>query len=370
MSSGDTAAASVDACNVFCNASGSAVLARGRRLLALAGAARGRNSTDEARTLALRAAADLEAGVRLSRQATEPSAVRCRALLDLAEARAVAAGDTGAPGVLDALEQAVEALPDGGPDQRGPDQRGPDQRGPDLRVQALRRLAEAHSARYRHTAETTELDAADRVFAQAQTLVDLDDPLRAQLLVGRGEVLVARAERGGGLADATDAARVLRRALALTPRSDPRLAERQLLFGQALHRHHAAGGAPTDLHEAEWVLASAARGTAVERTAALAWLERGDVSVKLADRTGAPEWLDTAAESYHRAARSADRAGEPLLAARSHHQRGVVLERTAGPERALASYREAWALWQRAQAAQGPLARSTFERMRALGGTG
>ena len=334
--------------------SDAAVLARGRRLLALAGDARGRDSAEEARTLALRAAADLERGVRLTGDAGTPSAVRCRALLDLAEARAVAAADSGATGVLEALHEAVEDVRDVSPD---------------LRVLALRRLAEAHGARYRYTADPAELDAADRVFAQAQGLVQRDDPVRAELLAGRGEVLLARADSGGGLEVAAEAVRELRAALALTASGELRLAERQLLFGRALHRHHTAGGAATDLHEAEWILARAARGARADRTAALAWLERGEVLLTLAGATGAPEWLDLAAESYHHGVRSALRAGEPLLAAQAHHQRGAVLERTAGPVRALTSYRAAWELWQRAGAAQGPQARSTFERMTALGAT-
>lgn len=334
--------------------SDAAVLARGRRLLALAGDARGRDSAEEARTLALRAAADLERGVRLTGGAGAPSAVRCRALLDLAEARAVAAADSGATGVLEALHEAVEDVRDVSPD---------------LRVLALRRLAEAHGARYRYTADPAELDAADRVFAQAQGLVQRDDPVRAELLAGRGEVLLARADGGAGLTVAAEAVRELRAALALTASGELRLAERQLLFGRALHRHHTAGGAATDLHEAEWILARAARGARTDRTAALAWLERGEVLLTLAGATGAPEWLDLAAESYHHGVRSALRAGEPLLAAQAHHQRGAVLERTAGPVRALTSYRAAWELWQRAGAAQGPQARSTFERMTALGAT-
>lgn len=336
------------------SSSDAAVLARGRRLLALAGDARGRDSAEEARTLALRAAADLERGVRLTGDAGTPSAVRCRALLDLAEARAVAAADSGATGVLEALHEAVEDVRDVSPD---------------LRVLALRRLAEAHGARYRYTADPAELDAADRVFAQAQGLVQRDDPVRAELLAGRGEVLLARADSGGGLEVAAEAVRELRAALALTAGGELRLAERQLLFGRALHRHHTAGGAATDLHEAEWILARAARGARADRTAALAWLERGEVLLTLAGATGVPEWLDLAAESYHHGVRSALRAGEPLLAAQAHHQRGAVLERTAGPVRALTSYRAAWELWQRAGAAQGPQARSTFERMTALGAT-
>lgn len=330
------------------------MLARGRRLLALAGDARHRDAADEARTLALRAAADFEKGVRLTGRHGAPSAVRCRALLDLAEARAVAAGDTGHPEVLDALRQAVEAVRD---------------LSPALRVPTLRRLAEAHAARYRHTAELTELTAADEVFTQAEALVGRDAPERAELLAGHGEVLAARAERGAGLAVATDAVRVLRSALALTPGSDPHLADRQLLFGRALRHHHGAGGTQTDLHEAEWVLARAARGAPDDRTAALAWLERGDVLLRLAGQTKVSKWLDRASESYHHAVRSADRAGEPLLAARAYHQRGVVLERTAGPEHALESYRAAWPLWQRAGAAQEQTAQLTFERMTALGGT-
>ncbi|WP_329259866.1 hypothetical protein OG223_40205 [Streptomyces sp. NBC_01478] len=340
--------------------SDAAVLARGRRLLALAGDARVRDSAEEARTLALRAAADLERGVRLTGGTGAPSAVRCRALLDLAEARAVAAADSGATGVLEALHEAVEDVRDVSPD---------------LRALALRRLAEAHSARYRHTADPAQLDAADRVFAQARDLVQRDDPVRAELLAGRGEVLLARVESGGGLAVAAEAVRELRAALTLTPDGEPRLAERQLLFGRALRRHHAAGGAATDLHEAEWILARAARGAQADRTAAQAWLERGEVLLTLAGTTGetgatrAPEWLDLAAESYHHGARSALRAAEPLLAAQAHHQRGAVLERTAGPARALKSYQAAWELWQRAGAAQGPQAQSTFERMTALGAT-
>ncbi len=147
----------------------------------------------------------------------------------------MAAADSGATGVLEALHEAVEDVRDVSPD---------------LRVLALRRLAEAHGARYRYTADPAELDAADRVFAQAQGLVQRDDPVRAELLAGRGEVLLARADSGGGLEVAAEAVRELRAALALTVGGELRLAERQLLFGRALHRHHTAGGAATDLHEA------------------------------------------------------------------------------------------------------------------------
>jgi tetratricopeptide (TPR) repeat protein len=331
------------------------VLERGRTLLTAADRARGRDAADEARSLGLRAAAELELGARLAARAGAEPTVCARALLDLARARAIAAEDEGHAGVLEALTRAVEAL-------RGRRTR--------VRVTALRRLAEAHAARWRRTADPAELRFADDRFAEAEALLERDDPERAALLTGRGEALVARAEQGEGLQAATDAVRVLRAALALTADSDPHLSGRRLLFGRALRHHHAAGGAPTDLHEAEWVLARAARGAPDDRTAALAWLERGDALLALASRTGAPEWLDLAAESYHHAVRSADRADEPLLSARAHHLRATVLERTAGPEHALEAYRAAWTRWQRAGAARGVQARSTYERMKRLAHAG
>ncbi|MBY8888179.1 hypothetical protein K7472_25560 [Streptomyces sp. PTM05] len=331
---------------------------RGALLSALSEDATRRDATDEARAFALQAVADFEtvADADATSEEAPERASRVAALLDLAAARAMAAGDQGAPEAVEDLERALRCAHDDG----------------DLRLECLRRLGLAHAARYARTARVTELAEADDALAAAQRLVATDDPARADLLVDRGRVLVEWAGRGGGIAVATDAVRVLREALAQTPESHPLLAERRLLFGRALRRRNEAGGALTDLHEAEWILARAARAAADPAradpaTAAEAWLERGDVLLGLA--SGAPERLDAAAESYHRAAGQAASAGDQLLGARAHHCRGTVLEETAGPARALESYRAAWALWQHAGAARGPQARSTLERMRALGDT-
>ncbi|MGW7007597.1 SAV_2336 N-terminal domain-related protein [Streptomyces sp. NPDC054933] len=340
-----------------------AQVARGGLLLALSGDAARRGAADEARSLALRAVADFEA-VAGTGAAPDPSPYICQVLLELAAARAAAAGDPGAADALAELRRAL-AVADALPDH------------PDLTRECLRRLGRAHEARYAHTAGTAELAAADRAFARAQRLVPTDDPDRAQLLVERGRVLVEWAARGGGLAVATDAVRVLREALAQTPESHPLLAERRLLFGRALRQRRAAGGAQTDLYEAEWILERAARGAqearqqpqpsgAGDAVAARAWLEHGTVLLDLAEGPGAAEKRDQAAQSFRRAAESALRAGELLLAAQAHHQRGTVLERTAGRARALEAYRSAWELWQRSGAAGGPQARSTRERMLAL----
>ncbi len=324
--------------------------ARGGLLYALADDALRREAPDEARSFALRAVADFSSVAAVTGDPEQPSADRAKVLLDLAAARATAAGDPGATEVLAELGRALEAA-------------GTD---PDLRLRCLRRLGQAHRARYALTADPAELSEADRAFAQAQRLVPTDEPARAELLVERGAVLVDWAEQGGGPGAATNAVRVLREALSQTPESDPRLAWRRLLFGRALRGRHAAGGALTDLHEAEWILARAARGARDSRTAAEAWLERGDVLTRLAHGAGARERLDDAATSYRLAAEGATQAHEWMLAARAHHQRAAVLEETAGRESALAAYRRAWGLWQRAGAAQAPQARSTRERMRQL----
>ncbi|MDF3289439.1 SAV_2336 N-terminal domain-related protein [Streptomyces silvisoli] len=330
-----------------------AQVARGGLLLALSEDAARRGAADEARSLALRAVADFEA---VAATATDPSPQTCQVLLELAAARAAAAADPGALEALAELRRAL-AVADALPDQ------------PELTLECLRRLGRAHAARYAHTADTAELAAADRAFARAQRLLPTDDPDRAQLLVERGRVLAEWTARGGGLAVATDAVRVLREALAQTPESHPLLAERRLVFGRALRQRRAVGGAQTDLYEAEWILDRAARGASPGSTdamAARAWLEHGGVLLDLAEGPGAAEKRDQAAESFRRAADSALRAGELLLAAQAYHQRGTVLERTAGRARALEAYRCAWELWQRSGAAGGPQARSTRERMLAL----
>lgn len=336
---------------------GAALLARGALLMELCANARERDSGDEARALAVQAAADFESAAGLAERAGEARGVVCRAWLELAEARTVVAGDQGAEEVVAALDEGLRAAGNGA--NTG-----------ELRLRALWRLAQAHTARWTRTAEPAELDAADACFARAQAHLSTDDPRRPELLAARGGALLSRAGHSDDVDVATDAVRVLRAALAQTPESDPRLPARRLLFGRALIRHHRAGGSLTDLHEAEWILARAARGAQSgpdARTEALAWLERGDALLALArPHNATTAYEDRAAESYRRAATAAETAGELRVCARALHRRGTVLERTAGPAGALDAYRAAWANWQAAGDDRDLQARATLERMRAL----
>lgn len=337
---------------------GAALLARGALLMELCANARERDSADEARALAVQAAADFESAAGLAERAGEARGVVCRAWLELAEARTVVAGDQGAEEVVAALDEGLRAAGNGA--NTG-----------ELRLRALWRLAQAHTARWTRTAEPAELDTADGYFARAQAQLSTDDPRRPELLAARGGALLSRAGNGEDAGVATDAVRVLRAALAQTAESAPELPARRLLFACALHRHHELGGSFTDLHEAEWILARAARGARAGgdvRTEALAWLERGDVLRALArPQQATTEYEDRAAESYRRAASAAEAAGDPLVTARALHRRGQVLELTAGPSRALDAYRAAWAAWQGAGGdVRHPEARTTLERMRAL----
>ena len=340
---------------------GTALLARGGLLTELCANARERDSADEARALAVQAAADFESAAESAERAGEPPGVVCRARLELAAARAVVTGDQGAEGVVGALEEALRAAGTGA--HTG-----------ELRLRALWRLAEAHTARWTRGAEPAELDTADGYFARAQAQLSTDDPRRPELLAARGGAALNRASHVDGVVGAdvaTDAVRVLRAALAQTPESDPALPARRLLFARALHRHHELGGSLTDLHEAEWILARAARGARTggdTRTEALAWLERGDVLRALArPQHSTTEYEDRAAESYRRAASAAEASDDLLVTARALHRRGMVLERTAGPSHALDAYRAAWAAWQGAGGdARHSEARTTLERMRAL----
>ncbi|MFI9050245.1 SAV_2336 N-terminal domain-related protein [Streptomyces sp. NPDC053427] len=311
--------------------------------------------------LAVRAADDLDtATVLLRRRGSAADRLVCETLLDLAAARSLTGGAGGLPSVLPTLERAraiAHELAD-----------------PALEADSLRRIAADRSAAHTRTGSLAALDDAIAALAAALRLTVPDSPEHSALLAERGAALLTRArlepapEQGRRLAN--DAVHVLREALARVAPQDPALAGHRLLFGRALRLRHERQPSLADLHEADWILELAARGTDMASVAAEAWLEVGDVQLLLDRRFGSRERHDRAAACYRRAAAAALEAGSALLAARAHHRRGEVLEDTAGSRSALVAYRESWEQWQRAAEDTGPEAQRTRARMRALESTG
>ncbi|GAU65431.1 hypothetical protein SSP35_01_07720 [Streptomyces sp. NBRC 110611] len=313
-----------------------------------------------AEALAVRAADDLDtAVVLLRRRGSTADRLVCETLLGLAAARELHGGAV-LPSVLPTLERAREmahALDD-----------------PALEAAGLRRIAAAQRAVHTRTGSPAALDAAIAALAAALRLTAPDSPEHSALLTERGAALLLRARLeppdGAGKRLADEAVHVLREALARVSPQDPDLGSHRLLFGRALRLRHERQPSLADLHEADWILELAARGTDVpDAVCAEAWLEVGDVQLLLDRRFGSQERHDRAAACYRRAAAAATRAGSALLAARAHHRRAGVLEITAGPRTALHAYRESWEQWQRAAEDSGPEAQRTRARMRALGST-
>ncbi|MFH8571545.1 SAV_2336 N-terminal domain-related protein [Streptomyces sp. NPDC017993] len=309
--------------------------------------------------LAVRAADDLDtATVLLRRRGSAADRLVCETLLDLAAARSLSGG-AGLPSVLPTLERARAIAHELAV--------------PELEADSLRRIAAAQRAAHTRTGALAALDDAIAALAAALRLTTPDSPEHSSLLAERGAALLVRArlepaaEPGKRLAN--EAVHVLREALARVAPQDPDLAGHRLLFGRALRLRHERQPSLADLHEADWILELAARGSDVPVVSAEAWLEVGDVQLLLDRRFDSRERHDRAAACYRRAAADARRAGSALLAARAHHRRAEVLEDTAGPLSALHAYRESWEQWQRAGEDSGPEAQRTRARMRALEST-
>ncbi|MEZ0093175.1 SAV_2336 N-terminal domain-related protein [Streptacidiphilus sp. EB129] len=232
-----------------------------------------------------------------------------------------------------------------------------------LQAEALHRLGRLLLANGSHPVDRDRLLTAEQVLTDALLLVPLDAPKRAELLASRGRVLLELNPAGPGLDEAVKA---LREAVSATTEQDPELTARRLMFAQALRTRYRTAGRLADLYEAQWSLEQAERGAPEPAIEARAGLELGDVRWELGRRADSGELLEAASLGYLRAADAAQRAGLPLLAARAHHRRGVVLEVVAGPWRAREAYRRAWQQWQAAGATGDPEALLTEQRIRGL----
>ncbi|WP_279578644.1 SAV_2336 N-terminal domain-related protein [Streptomyces sp. Tu 3180] len=272
------------------------------------------------------------------------------------------------PTALTGLAEALSAPPDG---QGGDEAHELLTEAAALAREAADPLAEAAcltlAARNRrdHHDRTGDLDAlraADEAFTRARRLVPPDTHRHVDLLTESGELALRRAESEPESTQlAARAVQLLREANGRTGSDDPRAGHRRLLFGRALRLRHEQQGGVADLHEAAWTLTLATRDDG--GTGAQAWLELGDVQALLARRTGVFHHYAQASTAYLRAATG---TGDALTAARARHRRGEVLEHTAGPARALESYRLARALWEELDATDTEEARRTMDRIARL----
>jgi tetratricopeptide (TPR) repeat protein len=315
------------------------LLSRGRVLLDLA-----RLSGE--RAFALRAAADLATAVEGLRNDPGPRHDSLTAALTgLAEALSVSPDGQGGDEAHELLAEAA-ALSREAAD-------------PLAEAACLTLVARNRRDHHDRTGDTDALRVADEAFTRARRLVPPDTHRHVGLLTESAELVLRRAESEPGSAQlAARAVQLLREAIAQTGSDDPRAGHRRLLFGRALRLRHERQGGLADLHEAAWTLTLAARDD--DETAAQAWLELGDVQALLARRTGVFHHYAQASAAYLRAATG---TGETLTAARARHRRGEVLERTAGPVRALESYRLARALWEELGATDTVEARRTMDRI-------
>jgi tetratricopeptide (TPR) repeat protein len=191
-------------------------------------------------------------------------------------------------------------------------------------------------------AETAETALLDRVVDAWDAAVKLtaSDEERPERLAALGAALGIRAGATGRREDADAAVRALREAVDGTSEGTARLAAYRRALGLALLRRFSVREALTDLYEADWVLAAATHDREDEE-AARAGAARAEVALELYRATGAAVRLTEAAQHYQRAADTALAAGSHRLAARLRCDRARVLERTAGPGRALEEYRKA-----------------------------
>lgn len=286
----------------------------------------GLRSDPARRDRAQRAAVLAEVGLRevLPLRAAEgaPAAELARVCLDTADAVALTRNAEQDPRarrrILDLLDQALRYA---GEDEA-------------LRSECFDRLGAAYMTSYDLTDSADALESAIRCWRQAAGQLPLDAPGRPRLLHRLGGALLTAREWN-------DAVRVLRTAVDESPERDPELPRHRVELGNALLRRHRARGGLSDLHEAHWILGTAARETDDDLLAARAWQLRAAASAGLAGQSTQHSNWENAAEYLLRAAELYRARELPDQEARVRLERGDVLSRAAAPARAAEEYRTA-----------------------------
>jgi tetratricopeptide (TPR) repeat protein len=311
------------------------------------------NHPDQAGRRAREAAADLRAGLEEGAAELAPSE-RGEVLLLLAEALRPATAGRPHPAALtdqagQALEHALREVVHSGDDA--------------LRVRCYRQLAEHALEAHGLDGRPHWLERAVGAWRAARELLPDDDPGRPGLLTDLATAL-ARLAAHHPAPHLDDAVRTLHEALAWTSESSAELPARRFALGGLLLDRFRWRGALSDLHEAEWVLGAAARGAPDDTAAGAAWFRRGEAAALLAERTGSATRFQAVGAHYREAAERWEAAGEGAQAAAARLRRAAVLERIAGPDRALAEYRRAAG----GLPESGPLSAEAREAIGRLGG--
>ncbi|MFE2044066.1 SAV_2336 N-terminal domain-related protein [Streptomyces sp. NPDC059477] len=305
-----------------------------RALLALARHTDARaGDSAELRDLAFRTAEAAEAAFRdaLPLLAAEGTAAPelARVCLDTAEALELTGPARTDPGVrrsvVDVLQQALDHA-------AGDDT---------LRSLCFDRLGGAYLTTHGLTRAPQDLESAVWSWWQAAGALPLDDPARPALLHRLGLAL-------GTAREWNDAIRVLRMAVDESQAHDPELPGHRVELGEALVRRFRDRGGLSDLHEADWILGTAARESDDGLLAARAWRLRADAARRLAERTGARSDLEDVPEHLLRAAELYRDLSLPAAEARIRVERATALTRAAAPARAAAEYRTALRLYRAA----------------------
>ncbi|MET8828272.1 SAV_2336 N-terminal domain-related protein [Streptomyces sp. NPDC004610] len=207
-----------------------------------------------------------------------------------------------------------------------------------LRSLCFDRLGAAYLALHRLTGAPEDLEAAVWSWWQGAGALPLDDPSRPALLYRLGLAL-------GAAREWNDAVRVLRMAVDEAPDDDPALSRHRVELGEALLHRHLDRGGLSDLHEADWILGTAARETDDDPLAARAWRLRAATARHRAEHTGARADLDDVTEHLLRAAELYRALGLPAAEARVRVERATSLTRAAAPARAAREYRDALRLY-------------------------
>ncbi len=297
----------VDAADVWFQLSGSvpALVARGRLWLDLAREHEGYAPVaDAAADAAASAAEDLMEAVR--DETALPAADRCRIWLDVAAAVEVAPTEREESLLLYAVEQAERAAGDD----------------PELTFECLVRAGRIYRDRHDQTGGLIELNRAVEAWEQAVRLLGEDDRRRPRALADLGRALYVRFGLTGEPEDIARSVDHLRQAVEECLPDDPELPWLRRSLGRAYYRRYLMTGVLTDLYEADWLFAEAARGSEHPWLLAQCLINRGNVARLRYDRTAAVADLHKAVDFFSQAVEIAEEAGEVELVAVALTERG------------------------------------------------